>query len=68
MGFFAFLLLAVIAYLIWRISDQLPDILFRFSEIQKDIAEINRRGAVQPTEEKKPASRQRKKPAAESDG
>lgn len=68
MGFFAFLLLAVIAYLIWRISDQLPDILFRLSEIQKDIAEINRRGAVQPTEEKKSASRQRKKLAAESDG
>jgi hypothetical protein len=53
MSFFAFLLLAVIAYLIWRISDQLPDILFRLSEIQKAIAEINRRGAVQPTEEKK---------------
>ena len=42
MGFFSTLLLAAIAYLIWRISDQIPDILFRLSEIQRDISEIRR--------------------------
>ncbi len=45
MGFFSFVLLLAIAYLLWRISDQIPDILFRLSEIQRDIAEIRRRGA-----------------------
>ncbi len=43
MGFLSMLLLAAIAYLLWRISDQVPDILFRLSEIQRDIAEIRRR-------------------------
>jgi len=36
------ILLIAIAYLLWRISDQIPDILFRLSEIQRDIAEIRR--------------------------
>jgi len=44
MGFFPFIVLLAIAYLLWRISDQIPDILFRLSEIQRDIAEIRRRG------------------------
>lgn len=44
MGFLSFILLLAIAYLLWRISDQVPDILFRLSEIQRDIAEIRRRG------------------------
>ncbi len=39
----SFLVLVGIAYLIWRISDQLPDLIFRISEIQRDIAEIRRR-------------------------
>jgi hypothetical protein len=43
MGFFSFVLLLAIAYLLWRISDQIPDILFRLSEIQRDIGEIRRR-------------------------
>ena len=43
MGFLSFILLLAIAYLLWRISDQVPDILFRLSEIQRDIAEIRRR-------------------------
>ena len=43
MGFFSFIVLLAIAYLLWRISDQVPDILFRLSEIQRDIAEIRRR-------------------------
>ena len=46
MGFLSFILLLAIAYLLWRISDQVPDILFRLSEIQRDIAEIRRRGDV----------------------
>ncbi len=40
--FISFLLLAAVAYLIWRISDQLPDVIFRVSEIQRDVAEIRR--------------------------
>ena len=43
MGFFSFLVLLVIAYLLWRVTDQLPDLIFRLSEIQRDIAEIRRR-------------------------
>ena len=43
MGFFSFIVLLAIAYLLWRISDQMPDVLFRLSEIQRDIAELRRR-------------------------
>ena len=43
MGFFSFIVLLAIAYLLWRISDQMPDILFRLSEIQRDIADLRRR-------------------------
>lgn len=43
MGFFSFVVLLAVAYLLWRISDQIPDILFRLSEIQRDIAELRRR-------------------------
>ena len=32
-----------IAYGIYRIVDQLPDLLFRVSEIQRDIADIRRK-------------------------
>ena len=42
MSFLSFVVLVVIAYLIWRISDQLPDVLFRLSEIQRDIADIRK--------------------------
>lgn len=42
MGVFSFLVLLAIAYLIWRISDQLPDIVFRVSELQRDVAELRR--------------------------
>jgi hypothetical protein len=34
--------LLAIAYLLWRITDQLPDIIFRLSEIQRDVAELRR--------------------------
>jgi len=43
MGFLSFIVLLGIAYLLWRVTDQLPDLIFRLSEIQRDIAEIRRR-------------------------
>lgn len=43
MSFLSFVVLLAIAYMLWRISDQMPDIIFRLSEIQRDIAEIRRR-------------------------
>lgn len=42
MGFLSFLVLLVIAYLLWRVTDQLPDMIFRLSEIQRDVAEVRR--------------------------
>ncbi len=42
MGLLSFLVLCLIAFFLWRISDQMPDVLFRLSEIQKDIAELRR--------------------------
>jgi len=48
MDFLSFLVLVGVAYLIWRISDQLPDLIFRVSEIQRDVAEIRRRLADGP--------------------
>jgi hypothetical protein len=49
MGFFSFIVLLAIAYLVWRISDQLPDLIFRLSEVQRDVAEVRRRLAEQGT-------------------
>ena len=43
MDFLSFILLIAIAYLLWRISDQMPDILYRLGEIQRDISEIRAR-------------------------
>ncbi len=42
MTFLSFLVLLVIAYLLWRVSDQLPDLIFRLSEVQRDVAELKR--------------------------
>jgi hypothetical protein len=42
MEFLMLLVLIALAYLVWRIVDQLPDIVFRLGEIQRDIAEIRR--------------------------
>lgn len=39
-----FIVLVAIAYFAWRIVDLLPDIVFRLSEVQRDLAEIRRRG------------------------
>ena len=44
MGLFSFLVLCLITFFLWRISDQMPDVLFRLSEVQKDIAEMRRQG------------------------
>jgi hypothetical protein len=43
MAFLIFIVLLAIAYLTWRVTDQLPDLIFRLSEIQRDVAEIRRR-------------------------
>ena len=43
MGFLSFLVLLGATYLLWRITDQLPDLVFRLSEIQRDVAEIRRK-------------------------
>ena len=53
MGFLSFALMLAIAYLLWRISDQIPDMLYRLSEIQRDIAEMRRQGepSENPSEE-----------------
>ncbi len=42
MEFLSFLALLGIAYLLWRLTDQVPDIIFRLSEIQRDAAELLR--------------------------
>ena len=56
MGFFSFIVLLAIAYLLWRISDQMPDILFRLSEIQRDIADIRRRSEAGQSAAVEPAT------------
>lgn len=48
MSFLIFLAAAATAYFAWRIVDQLPDIVYRLSEIQRDLAEIRRRGEDAP--------------------
>ena len=65
MGFLSFIVLLAIAYLLWRISDQMPDILFRLSEIQRDIAELRRRSEP-PAEEAAPQVEQTADTTAES--
>ena len=44
MEFLVFLAAGATAYFAWRIVDQLPDVLYRLSEIQRDVAELRRRG------------------------
>jgi hypothetical protein len=64
MGFFSFLVLLVIAYLLWRVTDQLPDLIFRLSEIQRDVAEIRRSQADRSAGEPAPAPAPPPPPAA----
>ncbi|MEE2785530.1 MAG: hypothetical protein VYE04_19350 [Pseudomonadota bacterium] len=40
MNLLSFLLLLAIAYLVWRINDRIPDILFRLGELQRDVSEL----------------------------
>ena len=42
MEFFSFIVLVLIAVFLWRINNQLPDLLFRLSEIQRDISQIKK--------------------------
>ena len=42
MQFLSFLALLGIAYLLWRLTDQIPDLIFRLSEIQRDVSELLR--------------------------
>ena len=57
-GFISFLLLISIAYMLWRIMDQLPDVVFRLSEIQRDMAEIRRNMTAPPAPAEPPAAQQ----------
>ncbi len=43
MTFLILVAVVVIAYFAWRVVDQLPDIVYRLSEIQQDVAELRRR-------------------------
>lgn len=43
MTFLILVAVVAIAYFAWRIVDQLPDIVYRLSEIQQDVAELRRR-------------------------
>jgi len=56
MEFFSFIVLVLIAVFLWRINSQLPDLLFRLSEIQRDISQIKKVNNSQdhaiPTNEK----------------
>lgn len=42
MTFLILLASLAIAYFAWRVVDQLPDILYRLGEIQRDVAELRR--------------------------
>ena len=64
MGFFSFLVLLAIAYLLWRVTDQLPDLIFRMSEIQRDVAEIRRTQSGGTDSARAPAAPEPPKPAA----
>lgn len=60
MTFLMLVVLVVIAYFAWRIVDQLPDIVYRLSEIQRDVADLRRQieaSDAQPaeSEDDKPA-------------
>ena len=57
MSFLIFIAAVAVAYFAWRIVDQLPDILYRLSEIQADVAELRRRlaDAEKPPADNAPA-------------
>ncbi len=42
MTFLILLGVIAIAYFAWRVSDQLPDVIYRLGEVQRDVAEMRR--------------------------
>ena len=44
---------AAITYFVWKIADQLPDLLFRIAEIQCELGEIKRH-QIEPSDEDNP--------------
>ena len=42
MTFLILLGVIAIAYFAWRVSDQVPDVIYRLGEIQRDVAELRR--------------------------
>lgn len=42
MTFIATIAVCLGAYFLWRISEQMPDVIFRLSEIQRDLADMRR--------------------------
>lgn len=57
MSFLIFILLIALTYLVWRITDQLPDLIFRISEIQRDVAEVRRAVTEESTRQATPTPR-----------
>lgn len=60
MTFLVFIAVVAVAYFAWRIVDQLPDILYRLSEIQRDVAQLRRQladdGETPPAEQEEEES------------
>ena len=42
MTFLILLGVIAVAYFAWRVSDQLPDVIYRLGEVQRDVAELRR--------------------------
>ncbi len=49
MEFLIFVAVVATAYFAWRIVDQLPDLAYRLSEIQRDVADLRRQLGSDPT-------------------
>ncbi len=47
--FLIFVAVVATAYFAWRIVDQLPDLAYRLSEIQRDVADLRRQLGSAPT-------------------
>lgn len=57
MSFLIFLAAAATAYFAWRIVDRLPDILYRLTEIQRELADLRAGlGAAEATSTEESAS------------
>ena len=54
MTFLILVAVVVIAYFAWRVVDQLPDLVYRLSEIQQDVAELRRRLGDARTDDDQP--------------